>query len=411
MRKILTYILLLLVCTGIKAQTPQVENALIDAVLCFDEGKLAEARSILNVIAKMDSTNDAIHYYLGMCDFTENNFPSAQNHIERAYQLDSANTWYGNVLAHIYLNTNQTDKAGPLLLRLVDVYPQAYNTPYTLSLIGDSEARQWRDSVAISWYDRALELDPDYAPAEIGKAELYRMNGNYAPFFVSLDKVIHNETVNPSAKVNYLNALYNNMKPAFFRVWGDNLKNLVMECSDLHPFDISARELKLQLLYAMNDMQGVKDEAMHIAEIARAQNDTLEYAEALSTVGDIYYQEGDRKTAFLYYEKVIKVHPTYAPALNNYAYYLSEERKHLKKALKMSRITIEQEPDNATYLDTCAWILHLLHKDAEAKPMLKHAMVFGGRDSKVILGHYAEVLKALGEIELSNYYQGLANQK
>ena len=77
----------------------------------------------------------------------------------------------------------------------------------------------------------------------------------------------------------------------------------------------------------------------------------------------------------------------------------------------MSRRTIEAEPDNATYLDTYAWILHLQGKTAEAKPHFKHAMLYGGKDSPVILDHYAEVLYALKEYDMAFVYWNIAKQK
>ena len=67
--------------------------------------------------------------------------------------------------------------------------------------------------------------------------------------------------------------------------------------------------------------------------------------------------------------------------------------------------------DNATYLDTYGWILFLRGKAAEAKPHFKHAMLYGGKDSPVILDHYAEVLYALGEYELAVVYWNMALQK
>lgn len=77
----------------------------------------------------------------------------------------------------------------------------------------------------------------------------------------------------------------------------------------------------------------------------------------------------------------------------------------------MSRRAVELEPDNATYLDTLGWILYLLHKPEEAKPYFKHAMIYGGKDSAVVLEHYSKVLKALGEDTLASYYESLAEQK
>lgn len=104
--------------------------------------------------------------------------------------------------------------------------------------------------------------------------------------------------------------------------------------------------------------------------------------------------------------------------LNNYAYYIclkytapvKKIPKDLRKALEMSRKTIEKEPDNATYLDTYAWILHLTGQDLEAKAHFKHAMIYGGKESGVMLRHYATVLKALGEEDLAAIYSKQAER-
>ena len=138
----------------------------------------------------------------------------------------------------------------------------------------------------------------------------------------------------------------------------------------------------------------------------------------LSALGDLYHVKGDQKTAFSYYDKALKINGSYAPVLNNYAYYISERYsepvkkvpKDLRKAYDMSRITIEKEPDNATYLDTYAWILHLMGQDLEAKAHFKHAMIHGGKESGVMLRHYAIVLKALGENDLAAIYSAQADR-
>ena len=132
---------------------------------------------------------------------------------------------------------------------------------------------------------------------------------------------------------------------------------------------------------------------------------------AWSSIGDAYHEKGNSKEAYKAYEKALKINPDYAPVLNNYAYYLSMEKKKLKKAYAMSKKTVEAEPDNATYLDTFGWILHLQGRDLEAKPFFKHAMLYGGKDGAVILEHYAEVLEALGEEDMAKVYRKQAEAK
>ena len=131
---------------------------------------------------------------------------------------------------------------------------------------------------------------------------------------------------------------------------------------------------------------------------------------AWSMMGDAKHSKGDAKGAFKAYDKALKLNPDYVPVLNNYAYYLSLEGKKLKKAYNMSKKTIEAEPDNATYLDTFGWILHLMGKDLEAKPFFKHAMLYGGKESAVILEHYVVVLEALGEYDTASVYRNMAKR-
>ena len=113
------------------------------------------------------------------------------------------------------------------------------------------------------------------------------------------------------------------------------------------------------------------------------------------------------------YDNALKINPGYVYVLNNYAYFLSMEGKKskLKKAYKMSQKTIEAEPDNATYLDTFGWILFLQGKPEEAKKHFKRAMLYGGKDSVVIMDHYAEVLYALGEYDRAFVYWSNALRK
>lgn len=161
--------------------------------------------------------------------------------------------------------------------------------------------------------------------------------------------------------------------------------------------------------YSLGEYEKVLQTCETILNVA--PNDSSATLRSWSTMGDIYHKLGQDKKAYKAYERALKVNPSYIYVLNNYAYYLSMQGKKLKRALDMSRKTIEAEPDNSTYLDTYGWILHLLGRSSEAKPHFKHAMLYGGKDSPVILDHYAEVLFALKEFDAAFIYWNLARQK
>lgn len=181
------------------------------------------------------------------------------------------------------------------------------------------------------------------------------------------------------------------------------------EASKYFGDDVDFEEMKVAAYYNLEDWDKIIATEEKIISIAGA--DTTVTIPAWSNIGDAYHQAGDHKKAYKAYEKVLKISPNHVPTLNNYAYYLSEENKKLKKAEAMSKKTVTAEPDNPTYLDTYGWILHLQGRSAEAKTYFKHAMLYGGKESAVILDHYAEVLYKLGEYDLAKVYWNQAVSK
>ncbi len=410
MRKFLTYILALALCAPAFAQRENFENLLVDAVSEYDEGNFEKAGMLLTRLHAADSTNDAVCYYLGMCEYRQGREQSGFEYLTKASELDPSNLWYKHMIASQLVELGAYAKAAPMLGELVRDYPRAYNNPYMLTTAGDAHLSIYKDSLALEYYDRALKLDPGYAPAELGRAEVLKMQDNMAGYFVSLDKIISNTEVMSGAKGQILQQIMDNLEPHTWWVWSTQIKDLIAKNLQLHPDDIEANYLQMNVAFIDRDTTAVYDICRRVIPLAVAQGNKEKQLEAWSIMGDMYHSQGYRKSAYQAYENALAVDPSYAPVLNNYAYFLCLEGKKLRKAEKMSAITVRDNPDNATYLDTYAWILHLLKKDAEAKPYLKHAMIFGGRDSKVVLQHYADILRALGD-DLADYYQSLADQK
>ena len=83
------------------------------------------------------------------------------------------------------------------------------------------------------------------------------------------------------------------------------------------------------------------------------------------------------KPADLYaaYDKILAIYPGHIGILNNYAYHLATHKGDLQRAERMSEQTIREEPNNAVYLDTYGWILHLKGQDDLAKFYLNRALI------------------------------------
>jgi tetratricopeptide (TPR) repeat protein len=134
-----------------------------------------------------------------------------------------------------------------------------------------------------------------------------------------------------------------------------------------------------------------------------------------AALGDYYYAIGKPKECFRWYSKALDYNADNALTLNNWAYFISEligtpttlsaeQVAELVRALAMSVRACELSPSNATYLDTQAWILHLLGRNEEAKGLMKQAISLDTTASDTLLEHYADILAATGESFMAEIY-------
>lgn len=123
-----------------------------------------------------------------------------------------------------------------------------------------------------------------------------------------------------------------------------------------------------------------------------------------SFTGDILYKEGDKKGAFKSYDRALRLNPDNAILLNNYAYFLSLEKRRLNEALIMAIRANQLSENNATYLDTQAWILYELGRYDEAREVQRKAIGFNRDNSSELFLHYGDILFKLGENFLAETY-------
>ena len=117
-------------------------------------------------------------------------------------------------------------------------------------------------------------------------------------------------------------------------------------------------------------------------------------------MGDTYFEMGDTVRSFESYEKSLEIYPTNAGILNNYAYFLALSERDLDKAERMSAKAVQLSPDNATYLDTYAWVFFKQKNYSMALLYIKSAVDNDGdKPSADLLDHYGDILFMNGETE------------
>ena len=120
-------------------------------------------------------------------------------------------------------------------------------------------------------------------------------------------------------------------------------------------------------------------------------------ANSYALMGDVYHQLGQDDKAFQAYDSCLIYRRNDAMVLNNYAYYLSLKKKDLQRAEEMSRLSNELEPDNATYLDTYAWVLFQQKRYDEAKQYMDKVVELMERDGEEMSDDVADHIKQINK--------------
>ena len=139
------------------------------------------------------------------------------------------------------------------------------------------------------------------------------------------------------------------------------------------------------------------------AGVAAGQSEKSPNADLLSDMyammGDILYAQQQYDEAFASYDSCMQWKDDNLTALNNCAYYMSEQGRDLNRAAAMSRKTVEAEPTNTTFLDTYAWILYMLGRYDEAKAYIDRALECDTDSvpSAVVVEHAGDIYLKTGD--------------
>ena len=135
------------------------------------------------------------------------------------------------------------------------------------------------------------------------------------------------------------------------------------------------------------------DKAISAYEETLALTDSTDLktrAEIYTGIGDIYSEMKDDAKTVEYYERALKLDPTNSGTLNNYAYFLALRGQDLDRAERMAALAIKDEPDNANFIDTYAWVYFVKKDYAKALLYIKSAVEKD--EDNHLLEHYGDIL-------------------
>ncbi len=121
-------------------------------------------------------------------------------------------------------------------------------------------------------------------------------------------------------------------------------------------------------------------------------------AEINGMLGDAYNGLKQYKLSDKAYDDALLFDPNNSLVLNNFSYYLAQRKENLEKAEKMATLLIKNNPTNASFLDTYAWVLFMNTSYKEAKKVIEKAIA-GGEATATHFEHYGDILFQLNDIQ------------
>lgn len=116
-------------------------------------------------------------------------------------------------------------------------------------------------------------------------------------------------------------------------------------------------------------------------------------------LGDIEHRRANHAESDRCYGKALRLQPDNSLVLNNFAYYLSLRRENLDSALAMSQRATLEEPSNASYQDTYAWVLYQMGRYEQALAPIQMALQNSPTNNATLLEHYGDILFRLNRTE------------
>ena len=260
-------------------------------------------------------------------------------------------------------------------------------------MIVENEQADKDSTQIIALFDRIMKQEQDDPQIPMLYAQYLLSKNMEAESVPVLEQVVDLDPTNNAARMMLIGAA----------VKKEDYKQIIKVCEPGIEATPDALEFYYYLAVAYNQAEK-PDSVISICKRAlehkTADGKKEIVSEFYSILGDMYHTQKQMKEAYAAYDSALVYNPSNIGALNNYAYYLSVERRDLDKAEEMSYKTVKAEPNNANYLDTYAWILFEKGNYAEARIYIDNAMKSeGGDKSDVIVEHCGDIYYMTGDVD------------
>ena len=387
----------------------------------FYENKFSKSIKTLNKIEKLIGPKEEVIIKKEQIYLQSNKINKAISEVERLIKL-YPDVKYKGMLADLYLSKKKEQKAIEIYN---EILKQDSTNGYASIALSDYYGSKKNSSLAYKYLKTAIAsndmevkykiqiLIPFVSPQASKEQHLQgyelvnifkQANKAEATGFMLNGDLLMQDKLYKQAREEYLSAT--KIDATNYMVWqqilfcdqelNDNEK-LLSDCENaisLFPTEPLFYNFKSITNYQQKNYEAALSTALAGIEYV-VDNDELKI-QFLSIAGDAAHKLKKNNLVDSIYEQALLLDPKNAYALNNYAYYLSLRKEKLDKADSMSYLSLQIEPNSASYLDTYGWILYQKKDYQKAKNYIEQSLTISPNSGEV-LEHYGDILYRLGE--------------
>ena len=357
-------------------------------------GETNKAMAELKSLADEFPTDYRYQVILGDAYLQKEQYQQAYDIYQQVLKAEPDNAMAMYSLAAYYEQTGQTEKYDQqlnsvLLNRKVDADTKS---DVMRRLIIRNENSHKDSTIVINIFNRIMEQEPDDAQLPMLYAQyLYTKNMQEEAIPV-LKQALQIEPTNTAARMTLLGEA----------VKKNDYEWVIDICQTGTEANPDMLEFYYYLAIGYNQTQRA-DSVISVCQRALLHvtddSDSNVVSDFYAILGDAYHTKKMMPETYEAYEKALEYNSSNIMALNNYAYYLSLERRDLDKAEEMSYKTVKAEPNNATYLDTYAWILFEKANYEQAKIYIDQALQNDDSLSAEVLEHCGDIYYHTGDTD------------
>jgi tetratricopeptide (TPR) repeat protein len=392
------------------------------------EKKLAEAEQAYRQAAALDAGEPAYRQGLARTLLSEEKYDEALSEYQQLTAMDPKDPENYLRLAQIDLQKKKLDLAEANASRAQSLAPDNLEVLYTAALVAQAQARFDDAARLLSGAVDQVAKDPDARRREtrllgvlydtLGR--VYRQQEKYP---AALDAFQKMSALGPvQAKQARLEII------ATYQTSGqiDPAIAVARQAMEQDPHDLN---LKITYALLLGEKEQTDDAAKMLEGLLTGSPEDLQiyvtlaqvyergrrfpeaeqaarHAESLAKrpedhslvwllLGAIYQREKQYDRAEQEFRKALAVNPRDATVLNDFGYMLAERGVRLDEAVSLVERALNEDGDNAAYLDSLGWAYYKGNRLTDAERYLLKAVARGGHDP-TILTHLGEVYYKMG---------------